>query len=68
MASAAVHLKLARLAGYVLALGLALFSGDLARRGLSGVALAPMAAPTGGILLMIGWVLAGVAGFVRPRS
>ncbi|KAB0267612.1 DUF423 domain-containing protein [Microvirga brassicacearum] len=68
MASAAINLKLGRLAGYVLALGLVLFCGDLSRRALSGVALAPMAAPTGGVLLMLGWILAGAAAFVRPRS
>ena len=65
--SGAVNRKLGRLAGFVLALGLVLFCGDLSRRALSGVALAPMAAPTGGVLLMIGWVLAGSAAFVRPR-
>jgi uncharacterized membrane protein YgdD (TMEM256/DUF423 family) len=53
---------LARLAGFVLILGLALFCGDLSRRALSGVALLPMAAPTGGVLLMIGWLLIGAAG------
>ncbi|MET0745895.1 MAG: DUF423 domain-containing protein [Microvirga sp.] len=59
---------LARLAGYVLVLGLVLFSGDLARRALAGVPLAPMAAPTGGVMLMIGWVLVGAAGVFRGRG
>ena len=63
-----VNLKLGRLAGYVLVLGLVLFCGDLSRRALAGLPLAPMAAPTGGILLMIGWILVGIAAFVRPRS
>jgi uncharacterized membrane protein YgdD (TMEM256/DUF423 family) len=66
-AGGALNVTLARLAGFVLILGLALFCGDLSRRALSGVPLAPMAAPTGGVLLMIGWVLVGVAGlFGRP--
>ena len=65
MAAGAVNATLARLAGFVLVLGLALFCGDLSRRALSGVALAPMAAPTGGVLLMIGWVLAGAAAIFR---
>ncbi|MBF9234505.1 DUF423 domain-containing protein [Microvirga alba] len=68
VASGAINAKLARLAGYVLVLGLALFCGDLARRALAGVALAPMAAPTGGVLLMIGWFLAGASCFVRSRG
>jgi uncharacterized membrane protein YgdD (TMEM256/DUF423 family) len=60
--------KLARLAGFVLILGLILFCGDLSRRALSGVALAPMAAPAGGILLMIGWGLIGAAGLLPRRT
>jgi len=55
----------ARLAGFVLILGLVLFCGDLSRRALSGAALAPMAAPTGGVLLMIGWILVGAAALLR---
>lgn len=56
---------IARLAGFVLVLGLVLFCGDLSRRAFSGVALAPMAAPTGGILMMIGWILVGAASLLR---
>ena len=63
-----VNARLGRLSGFLMALGLVLFCGDLSRRALSGVALAPMAAPTGGVLLMIGWALAGISAFVRPRS
>ena len=63
----ALNVTLARLAGFVMILGLALFCGDLSRRAFSGVPLLPMAAPTGGVLLMIGWVLVGAAGlFGRP--
>jgi uncharacterized membrane protein YgdD (TMEM256/DUF423 family) len=62
-----LNVTLARLAGFVMILGLALFCGDLSRRAFSGVPLLPMAAPTGGVLLMIGWVLVGAAGFFgRP--
>ena len=63
-----VNARLGRLSGFLMALGLVVFCGDLSRRALSGVALAPMAAPTGGVLLMIGWALAGTSAFVRPRS
>ncbi|WP_112662845.1 DUF423 domain-containing protein [Microvirga flavescens] len=64
----AVSPRLARLAGFVLVLGLALFSGDLARRALAGEALAPMAAPTGGVLLMVGWALLGLSPFLHRRA
>jgi len=65
IAAGAVNVTLARIAGFVLILGLALFCGDLTRRTFSGVALAPMAAPAGGILMMAGWALAGIAAIFR---
>ncbi|MFG5118114.1 DUF423 domain-containing protein [Methylorubrum sp. POS3] len=52
---------LTRAAAGALVLGLALFSGDLAMRALVGQPLFPMAAPTGGVVLMAGWLLAAVA-------
>lgn len=60
----AVHPTLARFAGSVLAIGLVLFAGDLASRTLRGAALAPMAAPAGGIGMMIGWGLVAVAALI----
>jgi uncharacterized membrane protein YgdD (TMEM256/DUF423 family) len=68
IAAGAVHPTLAQVAGYVLVLGLALFCGDLSRRAFAGVALFPRAAPTGGILLMLGWVLVAVSAFLRLRG
>jgi uncharacterized membrane protein YgdD (TMEM256/DUF423 family) len=63
----AVNPMLAQVAGYVLVLGLTLFCGDLSRRAFSGVALFPKAAPTGGILLMVGWIMVGLSSvFHRP--
>ncbi|MGL4974224.1 MAG: DUF423 domain-containing protein [Bosea sp. (in: a-proteobacteria)] len=47
---------LARIAVSVLILGVVLFSGDLALRALRGAKLFAMAAPSGGILIMVGWV------------
>ncbi len=60
--------RLGSTAGFVLALGLALFCADLVRRALAGTGLFPFAAPAGGILLMLGWVLIGVSAFFGPRS
>ncbi|MEH3119432.1 MAG: DUF423 domain-containing protein [Methylorubrum populi] len=58
---------LARLAAAALLVGLALFSGDLALRALTGMPLFPMAAPSGGVVLMAGWLLAAFAMLVPAR-
>lgn len=68
MAAGALNPLLAQIAGYVLVLGLVLFCGDLSRRAFSGMALFPWAAPTGGILLMMGWLLLGISALLRLRS
>ena len=50
------------LAGWVL--GAALFSGDLALRAFAGHRLFPMAAPTGGIILIAAWLALAVAAVI----
>jgi uncharacterized membrane protein YgdD (TMEM256/DUF423 family) len=45
-----------------LVLGAALFSGDLALRAFAGHRLFPMAAPTGGTILIASWLLLAAAG------
>ncbi|GJD50117.1 hypothetical protein OPKNFCMD_2854 [Methylobacterium crusticola] len=60
-AGARTHPAVTRGAAFALALGLALFSGDLALRALAQRPLFPMAAPAGGLLLMLGWALTAVA-------
>jgi uncharacterized membrane protein YgdD (TMEM256/DUF423 family) len=67
VAVGAIHPLLGPIAGYVLVLGLVLFCGDLSRRAFAEVPLFPRAAPLGGILLMIGWVLVAVAALVPAR-
>jgi uncharacterized membrane protein YgdD (TMEM256/DUF423 family) len=57
----------ARVAGFAIALGVALFCGDLVMRAYRSVALFAAAAPTGGIVLMIGWALVAVAA-LWPRG
>jgi uncharacterized membrane protein YgdD (TMEM256/DUF423 family) len=59
-------LILLALAGWVL--GAALFSGDLALRAFASHRLFPMAAPTGGIILIAAWLAlaaAAVAALIR---
>ncbi len=54
-----------RLAGWVMVVGLALFCGDLAMRAFREAPLFPRAAPTGGLILMLGWALLAVAALMR---
>lgn len=56
--------SLLRIAGWVLFVGLLIFSGDLVSRDAFGHRLFPMAAPVGGSLMILGW-LAVAAGALR---
>jgi len=57
-----------RLAGFVLIVGLVLFCGDLLARDFLGTRLFPFAAPTGGTLLILAWLLAAGSAFVRRNG
>jgi uncharacterized membrane protein YgdD (TMEM256/DUF423 family) len=57
-----------RLGGMLIAIGLVGFSGDLAVRALAGISPLPMAAPTGGTLLMLGWLFLAIAALVPRRA
>lgn len=54
-------------ATFGLGVGTALFAGDLTLRQFAGHGLFPMAAPTGGTLLIGSWLLLGLAGVLAPR-
>jgi uncharacterized membrane protein YgdD (TMEM256/DUF423 family) len=62
---ALVHDRIASLASAVLILGTVLFSGDIAVRVMAGGRLFPMAAPVGGSLLILGWLMAGISAVWR---
>ncbi|MEA3534051.1 DUF423 domain-containing protein [Rhizobium sp. CC-YZS058] len=62
LAFAADRLRLARLAGAALALGTAVFAGDLVLRHVAGHGLFPLSAPTGGVLMMAGWLMTAIGG------
>lgn len=56
------------LAAFLLIAGMLLFCGDFAVRALAGHALFPMAAPSGGTLLIAGWVVAAIAAALAALS
>lgn len=58
--------RLGRFAALAMALGVALFSGDLAARAMADAPLFPMAAPLGGLLLIASWLVAAIS-FAAPR-
>ncbi|MEA2839616.1 MAG: hypothetical protein QOF41_946 [Methylobacteriaceae bacterium] len=49
------------LGALLLIAGMILFCGDFAMRALAGHSLFPMAAPTGGLLLIAGWIAVAIA-------
>jgi uncharacterized membrane protein YgdD (TMEM256/DUF423 family) len=63
-----VALGAGRAAAWVLVAGLVLFCGDLSARAFWSTPLFPRAAPTGGILLMVGWALLAIAALMRLRG
>jgi uncharacterized membrane protein YgdD (TMEM256/DUF423 family) len=59
---------LGRLAALALGLGAILFATDITLRHFAGHALFPMAAPTGGTVMILGWLGLGAAALARgPR-
>ena len=60
------HLAVAAAIGF--AAGATLFAGDLTMRDLAGHALFPMAAPTGGTVLIASWVLLALSGLAARQK
>lgn len=58
----------ALLAGWGILVGLALFAGDLLARHYLGDRLFPMAAPSGGVLMIAGWVTLAVTLLLARRD
>lgn len=62
------HLQIGLVAAFGFVVAAALFSGDLVLRQYAGHGLFPMAAPTGGTLLIVSWIaLAVSAAWPKPR-
>ena len=63
-----IHIRIGILAGCGFVAATALFAGDLTLRQFAGHGLFPMAAPTGGTLLIASWLaLAVAAAWPKPR-
>jgi uncharacterized membrane protein YgdD (TMEM256/DUF423 family) len=60
--------RTATTAALVLGLGTIVFASDLVSRHYIGVRLFPMAAPLGGSLMMLGWLLVAAGAFLRVRE
>lgn len=58
---ALVHARIGMIAAFGFVAAAALFAGDLTLRQYAGHGLFPMAAPTGGTLLIASWLMLGVA-------
>lgn len=56
--------RLMRIGGWVVFAGVLLFAGDLVARHYLGDRLFPMAAPTGGSLTILGWLVVAASAFV----
>ncbi len=67
MAAGLISRPLGVIAAIALLIGVALFAGDLALRAYAGHRLFPMAAPTGGMVMIGGWALLALAAFLAMR-
>ena len=56
-----------KLAGYLVLIGVVLFSGDLTSLDLFGRRPFPYAAPIGGTLTIIGWLAVAASALFRPN-
>ena len=56
-----IHVRLGIVAAWGFVIAAALFAGDLTLRQYAGHSLFPMAAPTGGTLLIVSWLMLAVS-------
>jgi uncharacterized membrane protein YgdD (TMEM256/DUF423 family) len=63
-----IHVRIGIAAGFGFVIAAALFAGDLTLRQYAGHSLFPLAAPTGGTLLIVSWLLLAVAAAWPRRS
>jgi uncharacterized membrane protein YgdD (TMEM256/DUF423 family) len=63
-----IHAKIGLAAGFGFVVAAALFAGDLSLRHYAGHSLFPLAAPAGGTLLIVSWLVLAVAAAWPRRS
>ena len=63
-----IHPRLGLITGFGFVVAAALFAGDLTVRQFAGHSLFPLAAPTGGTLLIVSWVLLAMAAAWPQRA
>ena len=63
-----IHVKIGITAAFGFVIAAALFAGDLTMRQYAGHSLFPMAAPSGGTLLIVSWLLLAVAAAWPKRT
>ncbi|OLP62306.1 hypothetical protein BJF93_23370 [Xaviernesmea oryzae] len=69
LAAAWDRLRTAALAALLMAVGTALFAGDMTMRHMAGHGLFPMAAPAGGFAIMAGWLAVSIGGLLpSPKA
>ena len=67
LARGLLHGRIGVAAAFGFVIGAALFAGDLSLRQYAGHALFPMAAPTGGTVMIASWLAVTLAGVVAKR-
>jgi len=63
-----LHVRIGMIAAWGFVVAATLFAGDLTLRQYAGHSLFPMAAPTGGTLLIVSWIVLAVAAAWPRRS
>jgi uncharacterized membrane protein YgdD (TMEM256/DUF423 family) len=63
-----IHIQLGFAAAFGFVIAAVLFAGDLTLRQYAGHSLFPMAAPTGGTLMIVSWLLLAVAALWPRRT
>jgi len=62
------HFRTATLAAFILGLGTIVFAGDLVSRHFLGDRLFAFAAPFGGTMMMLGWLVTAAGAFFSTRN
>ena len=68
LARGLLHGGIGLIAAFGFVIGAALFAGDLSLRQYAGHSLFPMAAPSGGTLMILSWLVVTLAAVVGKRS